>query len=96
MFAGFISVTLPRLPANQCVRDGRVAVAVITLPSIWSCLPTPVLNVRFRRRTHAQCFGVLASAATAVTVLHHTAVAHTAAVMLIGATSIALFAALSL
>ena len=48
------------------------------------------LDGRFRRRTYVLRLGVLARAAAAFTVLHHTSVPETEALMPFGATSIAL------
>ncbi|HYW35879.1 MAG TPA: hypothetical protein VE868_10765 [Balneolaceae bacterium] len=70
MVAGFIIVTLPQILAAQNVPGGHiaVAVAVITSPGFWIFLVAPILDVRFRRRTYALVFGLLAVFGTAFTV----------------------------
>ena len=95
MMAGFIIVTLPQMLAAQGVPGGHIAVAVaiITSPGFWIFLLAPFLDVRFRRRTYALVFGVLAISATAFTVLHHSSKGQVEAVMLIGYISLALFGA---
>lgn len=86
MMVGFIIVTLPQILAAQGLPGGRiaVAVAVITSSSFWSFLLAPLLDVRFRRRTYAIVFGVLAAAAVAWVVLHHRSAVEIEVVMTVG------------
>jgi PAT family beta-lactamase induction signal transducer AmpG len=95
MMGGFIVVTLPQILAAQGVPGGHIAVdvAIITSPGFWIFLLAPFLDVRFRRRTYALFFGVLAVVATAFTVLHHSSEFEVEAVMLLGFISLALFGA---
>jgi MFS transporter, PAT family, beta-lactamase induction signal transducer AmpG len=93
MISGFIFVTLPQMLAERGVPGGRIAVtvAVMTSPNFWSFLLAPFLDVRFRRRTYALVFGVLAVAATAISASQHGTVLQVEAVMLIGCTAVVLF-----
>lgn len=93
MVFGFIAVPLPQMLAEQGVPGGRIAVtvAIVASPTFWSFLLAPFLDVRFRRRTYALIFGVLAVAATAFTVFHHALVLEVETVMLIGCVSVVLF-----
>jgi PAT family beta-lactamase induction signal transducer AmpG len=86
MVGGFVIVTLPQILAAQAVPGGRmaVAVAIILSPVFWNFVLAPFLDVRFRRRTYALVFGVLAVAATALTVVHHPSLAEVEAVMVVG------------
>lgn len=95
MTAGFIIVTLPQMLAALQVPGGHIAtaVAVITSPGFWVFLLAPFLDVRFRRRTYALTFGLLAVCATAFIVLHHTSKTEIEVVMTIGYLSLALFGA---
>ena len=94
MVSGFVVVTLPQILAKQGVPGGHIAVAVaiITSPGFWIFLLAPLLDVRFRRRTYALLFGLLAIAATSLTVLYHPSKAEVEAVMVAGYLSLALFA----
>ena len=95
MTSGFIIVTLPQMLAELQVPGGHIAtaVAVITSPGFWVFLLAPFLDVRFRRRTYALTFGLLAVCATASIVLHHTSKTQIEVVMTIGYLSLALFGA---
>lgn len=95
MVVGFIIVTLPQILAAQHVPGGHiaVAVAVITSPGFWVFLIAPILDVRFRRRTYALVFGLLAVFATALTVFYHPAKLEIEAVMVVGYLSVALYGA---
>lgn len=95
LVAGFIIVTLPQILAAQDVPGGHIAVAVfvITSPGFWVFLLAPFLDVRFRRRTYALVFGLLAVFATAFTVLYHPSKLEIEAVMTIGYLSLALYGA---
>ncbi len=92
---GFVIVTLPQLLAAQGISGGRIpfAVAIISSPSFFSFLIAPVLDVRFRRRTYATVFGVMAAAATAWVVLDHGSAISVGAVMFAGFLCLMLFAA---
>lgn len=95
LVAGFIIVTLPQMLAELKVPGGHIAtaVAVITSPGFWVFLLAPFLDVRFRRRTYALVFGLLAVCATAFTVLYHPAKVEIEVVMTIGYLSLALYGA---
>ncbi len=95
MVGGFIIVTLPQLVAPQGVTGGRiaVAVAVILTPMFWNFVFAPCLDVWFRRRTYALLFGVLAVAATALTVTYHPSLAEAETVMTGAFLSVSLFGA---
>jgi MFS transporter, PAT family, beta-lactamase induction signal transducer AmpG len=95
MVAGFIIVTLPQILAAQNVPGGQiaVAVAVITSPGFWIFLVAPILDVRFRRRTYALGFGLLAVFGTAFTVFYHPAKVEIEAVMIVAFMSLALYGA---
>lgn len=93
MVFGFTVVTLPQMLAAQGVPGGHIAeaVAIITSPTFWGFLIGPVLDVRFRRRTWATMFGMIAATAVGFTVLYHSSLAMVEAVMLIGFISLALY-----
>lgn len=95
MVTGFIIVTLPQILAAQNVPGGHiaVAVAVITSPGFWVFLVAPILDVRFRRRTYALAFGLLAVFGTALTVLYHPSKGEIEAVMVVAYLSVALYGA---
>ena len=93
MTTGFVIVTLPLMLAEQGLSGSRipVAVALITSPSFFSFLLAPFLDVRFRRRTYAAVFGVLAAAATSWVLLDHGSAAEVEVVMFIGFLCLMLF-----
>jgi len=95
LVGGFIIVTLPQILAAQHVPGGHiaVAVAVITSAGFWGLPITPMLDVRFRRRTYALVFGFLAVFATAFTVSYHPSKLSIEVVMAVGFLSISLYAA---
>ncbi len=71
--SGFVVVTLPEILAAQGVSGGHIAAitSVIVSPSFWVFLIAPMLDVRFSRRSYAIIFGLIATAATALVVMHH-------------------------
>lgn len=93
MVVGFVIVTLPQILSAQAVPGGRIAVAVaiILSPMFWSFVLAPFLDVRFRRRTYALVFGVLAIAATAFAVIHHPSLVEVETVMVVGFLSLCMF-----
>jgi PAT family beta-lactamase induction signal transducer AmpG len=93
MTVGFAIVTLPQMLAAQGVRGGRIAVAVAIFlsPISWNFILAPLLDVRFRRRTYALAFGVLAVAVTAFIVIRHQPLAEVEVVMAVGVLSICMF-----
>jgi len=95
MVAGFIFVTMPEILASQHVPGGKiaVAVAVITSPGFWVFLVAPMLDVRFRRRTYALVFGLLAVGCTAFTVFYHPSKIEIEGVMIVGFLSASLYGA---
>ncbi len=95
MVFGFIIVNLPQILAAQHVPGGHIAVAVaiITLPNSLVFLVAPILDVRFRRRTYATVFGVLAVSGTALTVFYHPSKTEIEIVMTVVSLSVALYGA---
>ncbi len=93
--AGFGIVTVPQMLAAQGLSGGKIAVdvAIITSPTFWAFLLAPMLDVRFRRRTYALLFGLLAAAAAAVTVLYHSSAVVIVSAMTIGFVSLSLYQA---
>lgn len=93
MIVGFCIVTLPQMLAAQGLSGGRIpaAVAIISSPSFFSFLLAPLLDVRFRRRTYAAVFGVLAAAATSWIVIQHRSTLEVEIVMFIGFLCLMLF-----
>lgn len=93
MMFGFSVVTLPQMLAAQGVPGGHIAeaVAIITSPAFWGFLLSPFLDVRFRRRTYALVFGLLAACAAGFTVLYHSNLAMVEAVMLPGVVCLGLY-----
>jgi PAT family beta-lactamase induction signal transducer AmpG len=83
---GFTVVTLPQMLAAQGVPGGHIAeaVAVITSPTFWGFLLGPILDVRFRRRTYATVFALIAALAVAFTSLYHSNLLLVEAAMLTG------------
>jgi PAT family beta-lactamase induction signal transducer AmpG len=86
LMGGFAVVTVPEMLAAQGVPGGHIAVIVaVTLsPAFWAFLLSPMLDVRFSRRTYALLFGTLASAAVGFTVFDHHSPALVEAVMVAG------------
>ena len=93
MAVGFVIVTLPQILAEQGLSGSRipVVVALISSPSFFSFLLAPFLDVRFRRRTYATVFGVLAAAAISWVVLDQHSSGDVEAVMFIGFLCLMLF-----
>ena len=73
MMGGFSVVILPQLLAAQGVPGGHIAAitAAIISPGFWAFIFSPMLDVRFRRRTYALVFGFITAIGVAFTVLHH-------------------------
>lgn len=90
---GFTVVTLPQMLAAEGIPGGHIAeaVAVITSPTFWGFLISPVLDVRFRRRTYAIVFALITVLAVVLTVLQHTNLLMVEAVMLTGFFAISLY-----
>ncbi len=86
MIFGFAVVTMPQMLAAGGVPGGHIAVAVaiVTSPAFWVFLVGPILDVRFRRRTYAIVFGILAAGAAGFTIFYHSNLAVVEAVMLAG------------
>ena len=95
MVFGFVIVNLPQILAAQHVPGGHIAVAVaiITLPNSLVFMIAPILDVRFRRRTYATVFGILAVSGTALTVFYHPSKVEIEVVMTITCLSVALYGA---
>lgn len=90
---GFTVVTLPQMLAAQGVPGGHIAesVAVITSPTFWGFLISPILDVHFRRRTFAIAFAIIGALAAGFTVLHHSSLLMVDAVMLTAFFSLSLY-----
>ncbi|MGB6194340.1 MAG: MFS transporter [Terracidiphilus sp.] len=73
MVASFAVTTVPQILAAQGVPGGHIAAitAAIISPSCWVFLFSPILDVRFRRRTYALVLGLLAASATAFIAFDH-------------------------
>lgn len=73
LMGGFAVVTLPEMLAAQGIPGGHIAVivAVIMSPAFWAFVLSPMLDVRFSRRTYAIVFGTLTAAAAGFTVFDH-------------------------
>ena len=86
LMRGFAVVTLPEMLAAQGVRGGHIAVIVsmILSPAFWAFVLSPMLDVRFSRRTYAIVFGALAAAAVGFTVFDHRNTATVEVVMIAG------------
>lgn len=93
MMGGFSVVTLPQLLAAEGVPGGHIAAitAAVISPGFWVFIFSPMLDVRFRRRTYALVFGVLAALGVGYTVLHHRSGTATEAVMIVAYTAAALY-----
>jgi len=93
MVGGFVVVTLPQMLVARGVPGDRaaIAVAIILSPVFWSFVLAPFLDVRFRRRTYALVFGVMAVIAATVTVIYHPVLAEVETVMLLGFLSCCMF-----
>ena len=70
MVGSFAVITLPQILAAQGVPGGHIAAitAVIISPTFWAFIFSPMLDVRFRRRTYALLFGLLTAVTAAYTV----------------------------
>ena len=92
IFGGFSVITLPEMLAAQGVPGGRIAaiVAAILSPGFWVFLLSPMLDVRFSRRSYALFFSVLAASALGFTVAHRTQVTLIEWVMLAGYVAVSL------
>lgn len=73
LVGGFIVVTLPQILAAQGVPGGHIAAitAAILSPGFWAFIFSPMLDVRYRRRSYALLFGVLSAVGAAFTVFDH-------------------------
>jgi PAT family beta-lactamase induction signal transducer AmpG len=73
LMGGFTVVTVPEMLAAQGVPGGHIAVitAVSMSPAFWAFVLSPMLDVRFSRRTYAIAFGAMAAAAAGFTVFDH-------------------------
>jgi PAT family beta-lactamase induction signal transducer AmpG len=93
MMGGFAVVTLPQILAAEGVPGGHIAAmtAAIISPGFWVFLVSPMLDVRFRRRTYALFFGILTALGVGYTVLSHSNVAATEAVMIVAYSAAALY-----
>jgi PAT family beta-lactamase induction signal transducer AmpG len=93
MTTGFGIVILPQMLAALGVPGGRIAasVAVVTSPTVWAFLLAPLLDVRFRRRSYALAFGLLAVLAPAATVLEHASAPAMVALMTVGFAAVVLY-----
>lgn len=92
---GFIIVTMPEILAALGVPGGSIAesVAVVSAPNFLVFLIAPILDVRFRRRTYAIVFGLIAVFGTAFTVFQHSSKIEIMSVMFVASLSVALYGA---
>jgi PAT family beta-lactamase induction signal transducer AmpG len=92
LFAGFAVVTLPEMLAAQGVAGGRIAaiVALVLSPAFWSFLLSPILDVRFSRRTYALAFSMVAAVSIALAVTFRTHIAAVEAIVIVGFTAASL------
>lgn len=86
LMGGFAVVTVPEMLAAQGVPGGHIAVitAVSLSPAFWAFVLSPLLDVRFSRRTYAIVFGALAAVAAGFTVFDHRRPGLVEAVMVAG------------
>lgn len=86
LMGGFAVVTVPEMLAAQGIPGGHIAVivAVIMSPAFWAFVLSPMLDVRFSRRTYAIVFGTLTAAAAGFTVFDHRQPALVEVVMVAG------------
>ncbi|TAN05525.1 MAG: MFS transporter [Rhodanobacteraceae bacterium] len=77
MLTGFTLFTVPQLLAAQHVPEGEIAglTALASSPMFWVFLVSPILDVRFSRRTYAVACAVIAAVLTPIAMLsiHHLA-----------------------
>lgn len=94
LMGGFTVVTLPQMLAAQGVPGGRIAeiVAVAITPTFWAFVVSPILDVRFRRRTWALGLALCMAAATGFTALDHRNTTLVEIVMTAGYAAASLFA----
>lgn len=72
MYGGFLSISLPQLLAGQGVAEADIAAitALTFTPGFWSFLFSPVLDVRFSRRSYATVTAALSGIALAIAILY--------------------------
>ena len=89
MMGGFSVVILPQLLAAAGIPGGHIAAitAAILSPGFWAFIFSPMLDIRFRRRTYALVFGLFTAVAAAFTVLHHSDLLMVEVVMIAGFTA---------
>ncbi len=92
LYGGFAVVTLPEMLAAQGIPGGRIAaiVALVLSPAFWSFLISPILDVRFSRRTYALIFSVIAAISVALTVTFRTHIGAIEAIVITGYTAASL------
>jgi PAT family beta-lactamase induction signal transducer AmpG len=73
-YGGFIGISLPQLLEKQHVPGARIAslTALVFSPFFWIFLFSPILDVRFTRRTYATLLAAIAAVALAVGLLNST------------------------
>jgi PAT family beta-lactamase induction signal transducer AmpG len=93
MAYGFVLVPLPQILAAQGVSGGRIAVVIafVASPSFWNFVLAPLLDIRFRRRTYALIFGVVAVWTIAFTAAHHASLVEVWTVMFLGVVALFLY-----
>jgi PAT family beta-lactamase induction signal transducer AmpG len=93
LMGGFSVVTLPQMLAAQGVPGGTIGAFTATLlwPSVLVAFVSPMLDIRFSRRTYALIAAMLTAAAVMFTVMHPREFRTVEVVMLAGYTAAALF-----
>ena len=93
LMGGFAVVTLPGMLAAQGISGGRIAAitAVVISPGFWVFAVSPMLDVRFSRRSYAVFFAMLTAWAVGFTVTHQHQPVQIEAVMMAGYTAASLY-----
>jgi PAT family beta-lactamase induction signal transducer AmpG len=93
LMGGFAVVTLPQMFAARGVSGGVIAALTATLlwPGVLVAFVSPMLDVRFSRRTYAIVTAILTAAAVAFAILHLDQTRKTVLVMIAGYTAAALY-----
>lgn len=93
LMGGFSVVTLPQMLAAQGVPGGTIGAFTATLlwPSVLVAFLSPMLDVRFSRRTYALVTAALTAAAVMFTVTHPRPLREVEFIMIAGYTAAALF-----
>ena len=93
MMGGFAVVTVPEMLAAQGVPGGRIAAitAAIISPGFFVFSISPMLDVRFSRRSYALVFAAITACAVAFTATHPQPIGRLEAVMIAGYVAASLY-----